>query len=88
MTIALGSLIAVEGLFSSFVGAIPGIISILAGYYLFKTGKHARKISNNDRFDSYSVEPIFQNLGYFLQITGILFIIALVLYTYFFISLL
>lgn len=88
MTIVLGFIVAVEGLISSFVGAIPGIISISAGYFLFKTGKHAKRISNSDRFDSYGVGLIFENLGYFLQITGTLFIIALVLYAYFFISIL
>ncbi|QQK77589.1 hypothetical protein HUG15_19715 [Salicibibacter cibarius] len=87
MTVIYGIIIAISGLLSSFFGGIPGVFSIIIGSFLFKTGQDAKNVSKAAR-DSrdhiiYRANFLFKHYGYILLMTGILFIVALFIFSYF-----
>lgn len=59
------------------VGAIPGIVGIFTGYFLYQTGKQAGFMK--DGLGETSELQLYDNLGKFLLISGILFIIGFIL---------
>jgi len=86
MTVILGLLTAYQGLTTSLIGVIPGVISIMGGYFLYRTAMDASRLVKNQGNEMSNIRQLLEHYGYFLQVTGTLFTLAIILYLYFWIS--
>lgn len=77
ITMIIGAIHALLGLFAFIVGAIPGIITLILGYFMFKSGKEAGDYLMSE--SEYSLESLLDSYGKYLLTTGILMIISIVL---------
>src|SRR5699024_6922427 len=84
ITIHYGIIKVIQGL-TSFVGPIPGIISILLGIYLSKSGEQAMHFLKTDRQDINPLNLFLKYYGLFLFISGLLIIAVILFYLVFFI---
>ncbi len=78
LTIIFGALSAIGGLFAYVVGAIPGIIQIILGYFLFQIGKEAASLKVNME-DEQAQLKVFDYLGKYVFWYGIMIIASIVL---------
>ncbi|MTT32395.1 hypothetical protein GMB86_10295 [Terrilactibacillus sp. BCM23-1] len=77
VTIVFGSFAALGGLFALIIGAIPGIIQIILGVYLFKTGTEAKYAIEDNETSDESLHRLLNNYSKYLLIQGIFTIIVL-----------
>ncbi|MFD2618586.1 DUF5362 domain-containing protein [Terrilactibacillus laevilacticus] len=93
--IVFGSIAALGGLFAFIIGAIPGIIQVILGVYLFKTGTEAKFAIEDNEASDKSLHRLLDNYSKYLLIQGIftmivfafialMIILSLVLGSYFF----
>ncbi|WAA12478.1 DUF5362 family protein [Fervidibacillus halotolerans] len=82
----LGGLAAVFGFFFFIVGAIPGILLIVIGYFQLKTGQNAGKLKENPDesvqlalFDHLGKQYIIQTIA---QIIVVIFIIIFLIFVF------
>ena len=74
--IIAGALSAIGGLFAYVVGAIPGVITLILGVFLYQIGKQASNLKVNME-DEQSQLALFDYLSKYLFLHGI-FIIVIV----------
>ena len=79
-----GSIVALYGLFTSLIGAIPGLITILFSRYLFNVGFQAKKVLESDRKDFHALDLLFNYFSKYLLLNGILVSIVLLFYIIFY----
>lgn len=73
----VGGISAVLGLFAFVVGAIPGVLTIIMGYFIFSTGRHASDYLENN--SEASLDGLLGAYGNYLLLTGILAIIYIII---------
>ncbi|HWP98207.1 MAG TPA: DUF5362 family protein [Syntrophomonadaceae bacterium] len=80
MYIILGALNAIVGVFAFIIGAIPGILMILMGIKLraAKTQIDLLQMQPEGTDTAVSLNAIFYEMKGFLQMQGIIFILALI----------
>lgn len=76
--IIAGALSAIGGLFAYVVGAIPGVITLILGVFLYQIGKQASNLKVNME-DEQSQLELFDYLGKYLFLYGILIIVSLII---------
>ncbi|MFZ5597103.1 MAG: DUF5362 family protein [Bacillota bacterium] len=79
LTIIFGALYAIAGLFAFVVGAIPGVVMVIMGVKLMNAKKSADEILMSGDEDGGKITMLISNLGIFLKIQGIFYIISIVL---------
>lgn len=72
-----GAFSAIGGLFVFIIGAIPGVISIILGYYQFKTGDSAKRFIETEREED--IASIIQYYGKFLFLQAIMMLVGIVI---------
>ncbi|MCA1064491.1 DUF5362 family protein (plasmid) [Rossellomorea sp. AcN35-11] len=77
LTIIMGVIHALLGLFAFVVGAIPGIVTIFLGLFILRAAKNAEKLVIG--YDEHSMNEMLDNFRKYLKVQGILLIISLVL---------
>lgn len=77
MLMISGALSAIPGLFFFVIGAAPGVVMFISGYFLFKAGQDASRLK--DFYDQNVQGSMLKNMGTYLQIQGILIIVGIVL---------
>src|SRR5699024_5968351 len=82
ITILYGIIKVIQSL-TSIVGPIPGIISILLGIYLYKSGEQAKHFLKTDRQDINPLNLFLKYYGLFLFISGLLIIAVILFYLVF-----
>lgn len=84
LTILYGVLKIFQSL-SSIAGPISGILSILLGICLYKSGEAAKYFLKSDRQDVVHLNQFLNYYGLFLLISGLLLIIMVLVYIVFFV---
>lgn len=70
---------------SSIAGPIPGILSILLGLCIYKSGEAAKHFLKSDRQDVVQLNRLLNYYGLFLLISGLLLIMMLLVIVVFFV---
>ncbi|WEG14747.1 DUF5362 family protein [Pullulanibacillus sp. KACC 23026] len=78
LTMIVGCLSAIGGLFCFVVGAIPGIMSVITGYFIYKSGSEAALYLRTK--EEGRIEGILDYYSKYLFLQGLLVIIAVVLF--------
>jgi len=60
-----------------FYDIISNVITVISGYFLYQTGEVAKNILNGKSDESNGANRIFEKYSYYLQITGLLFIVGI-----------
>jgi len=78
-----GAFSALGGLFAMVVGAIPGVLQVFLGLYLYRSAKEADKLLH--QMDENAIGKILDNYAKFLKLNGILMIISFIIMIIFFV---
>ncbi len=76
INIILGIIQIVFGIFAYFIGAIPGVITLILGLKLREAATRAGEALYADE-DNCRLDMVFTNLNAYLKIQGVLYIISI-----------
>ncbi|MBO1001928.1 DUF5362 family protein [Pseudogracilibacillus auburnensis] len=79
-----GVIVAIQGLFTTVIGVIPGLVTLLLAHFIFHSGARANKFLKSERHDVKALDELLNNVSYFLLINGILLITSIIFYIVFF----
>ena len=87
LTVFFGIFNIVQESITPIYDLFTAVFTVIGGYFLFQTGIAAKNILNGKSDESSGADNIFESYGYYLQITGSLFIIVIVALFFIFIIL-
>jgi len=83
--VVYGGILVIQGIFIYVAAAVPGVITIMMGRYIHESGKEAQEILRSNGKNIGAVDYLLKNLSLFLLLTGILMLLAIILYSSYFI---
>ncbi|MBT2713464.1 hypothetical protein J7E23_11485 [Pseudomonas sp. ISL-88] len=73
--IIMGAFAALSGAFFFLIGAIPGVLQIIAGIFLMRSAKEAGQMA--EQFNELSEENMLDNYAKFVKMQGIYLIVSI-----------
>lgn len=75
-----GIVVAFQGLISSWVGGIPGVLAILVGSFIFSTAEHAKKYMDSKGHIPQEIHELLKFIGKSFLFLGIIVCIFILFY--------
>lgn len=72
ITIIYGVIVALQGLFTSIIGALPGILAIFIGRFIYYSGAQAKALLQAKGKNLYAVDMLLNYMGLAFMLIGII----------------